>query len=104
MPQTFGALLAECLTKKDLSHRAFARLVGSSNGFVSQVIRGERLPPPDLIPAWAETLGLDKAGSDELWLHANLAHCPAWMREKYLKMAEKEGGKLGKERASSRRS
>lgn len=76
MPNTFGSQLAELLGSRGLSHRRFGELVGSGQGYISQVIRGVRTPPLARLPRWMEALGLDSAAQDALVELALLAHCP----------------------------
>ena len=76
MVPEFGRLLERFLADRHWSHRAFARLLGCSNGYLSGVIRGDRLPPLDQMGTWAETMGLSVDDADLLKQEAMLAHCP----------------------------
>lgn len=57
----FGDLLDRLLKRSGLTGRGFDRLIGSGNGFVNQVIRGEAPPPRERLDAWADALSLSGA-------------------------------------------
>lgn len=84
----FPALLAQHIARLGWSHRAFARKLGRSNGFVSQIIRGERLPPLDLIESWGDELGLSTTERDAFILEAKLEHCPESISASYRELLQ----------------
>lgn len=57
---TFGEYLGELLGKYEISALTYAQSLGyKRNGFVSNVIKNNRTPPPKRIEAWAAKLPLD---------------------------------------------
>lgn len=54
----FPEVFSNSLAASGLGKAVFAKAVGVSPGFVSQVLSGERPPPLDRMPAWAEALKL----------------------------------------------
>jgi transcriptional regulator with XRE-family HTH domain len=53
----FAQLVQSYLTKRELSGKAFAKLVEVDNTYLSRFLSGLRYPPEDLTP-WADVLGL----------------------------------------------
>lgn len=69
----FGSYLDGLLKARDLSGRAFDRIVSTGQGFVNQVIRGEAPPPMDRLDAWAEALVLSDEERAEFFTLAKQA-------------------------------
>lgn len=72
----FRHLLAGHLETRGWSHRQFAARVESGQGFISQVIRGDRTPPLDRLPVWMEVLALSVEERSAFLEAALLAHAP----------------------------
>jgi transcriptional regulator with XRE-family HTH domain len=88
----FAELMSDHLRRAGLSRLAFARLVGRSDGNISNILsadpsrRTQYRPPLDEIPHWAEVLGLSPAERAQLIELAELAHTPPAIRARYLAM------------------
>ncbi len=83
---TFSEVFERALDKAQFKQLTFARKVGTSQGFLSSIIRGTRTPPLDRLDKWADALGLKGDERAEFVRLANLAHCPELIREDYLRM------------------
>lgn len=83
---TFSEVFERALDKAGFKQLGFARKVGTSQGFVSEILRGNRTPPLDRIEKWAEALGLKSEERVEFIRHAHLAHCPDTIRDDYLRL------------------
>ena len=81
MAERFGAFLDGILRSRGISHRLFARQIGSSQGFISQIIRNERRPPIDRIDAWISVLDLSSEQADQFRWLAHLEHATDWLRQ-----------------------
>lgn len=77
----FGPLLADYLTQRGWSIRAFARQVDHNPTFISQIIRGQRRPPLKRVDAWADQLDLSSQDRESFLDAAALAHAPARVHE-----------------------
>jgi transcriptional regulator with XRE-family HTH domain len=81
-----------------MSHATFARLVGISKGWPSNMASGRQRPPHDetKLAAWADVLGLTDGERDEFIELALLEHVPERIRERYLSMKSslRSGGAL----------
>jgi len=64
MPHDFGPWLQALLAERGLSHRAFASAVGTSHSLIGSVCRGHRRADPEVLPLWAQKLGLSGAVRD----------------------------------------
>lgn len=66
----FGAWLQQMLGEREISANEFARRVGKTSGYISLVLRGERLPDGNLktrdVPIWADALGIPPDELDEV--------------------------------------
>lgn len=76
----FGTYLAEALTRKGLSQRAFALAVGYPQPAINGIVRSERLVPLGRLEAWADHLEgfIDRALFLEL---GRLEHAPPEIRQ-----------------------
>lgn len=72
----FGGFLAERIERAHLTRIAFAKAIGSSSGFMTDVIKGRRTPPLDRLDTWADVLGVTGAERQQFLLLAGLAHIP----------------------------
>lgn len=80
----FGGFLAERIERARLTRIAFAKAIGSSSGFMTDVIKGRRTPPLDRLDAWADVLGLDGQERTLFLDLAALAHLPDEVRPRFL--------------------
>lgn len=81
MPTAFAVALRDHLAAKNLGQREFSRKANVNQGFISQILQGNRPPPMDRIGKWAEILGLDAAETERFELLAGLEHSPAPVAE-----------------------
>jgi transcriptional regulator with XRE-family HTH domain len=72
--QDFRALLRQHLRSQGLGQGAFARRIGVSPAFVSQVLAGQRNPPLDRMAEWTAALGLSADETEALGLAAATCH------------------------------
>src|SRR5688500_14810609 len=86
---SFAAILQSHLSEADLNQAQFARRVGTTRGFVNNVLHGRRTPPLDEIGAWADVLALKGAKRDHFLELAELAHAPERLARRYLAMQER---------------
>lgn len=97
MRSAFAAYLRGLLTERDLSARAFARLVGRSSGFLTEIMKGRQAPSDDS-ERWADALGLAGEERKRFLVMAGLARSPAvvgvYVREleEKIRRLERAGG------------
>ena len=72
----FRALFCEAANRAGLSHAAFARMIGVTPPYISQVLSEMRPPPLDSIEHWADVLHLAGERRERFLTEAHLAHCP----------------------------
>jgi transcriptional regulator with XRE-family HTH domain len=71
----FGDFLREKIDQRKLSQTDFCRAVRfKSQGYFSQIIRNERLPPLELIDRWKDELDLTSEEQSEMRALAQAAH------------------------------
>jgi len=92
---TFGGFLTECIEKSDFKSSAdFAKAVGTSPGFVSDVRKGLRHPPTNMTHKWARELKLGGTTLHKFTALAVLSRTPRAMIEvftEYMRTAASAG-------------
>jgi len=91
---SFGELAQARLDATGRSHHDLARELDTSQGFVSQVLRGERSVPLDPLEAWLEALAdpEDRKDRQRLQVAAWLTHAPEGLAD-YVDDLERRLGK-----------
>jgi len=79
----FGSTFDALIRARYGNPTRFAEAVGLSEPYVSRIIRGERTPPLERVPAWARALELNEEQAKALLFAAQLAHSPPEVREKF---------------------
>ena len=79
---TFGKCLRELMETRNLSCSAFAQRVGTSQGYLSKILRGGRPPPQEeRLQAWLEHLHATPEERQRLLMAAALDHAPPRLLE-----------------------
>lgn len=84
----FPAAFLRAVSLSGLTQRTFAKLAGITQGHVSNVITGKRLPPLDRMQEWADLLGIYGEDRAEFVRLAEIAHTPPGIRAEYLRLRE----------------
>lgn len=79
----FGRLLYAAIRKSGVSANAFAKSVGTSSGFLSNVYSGKRRPPVDRLGQRMDKLGLQGEERSEFLLQAHLMHCTPFIQKAF---------------------
>jgi transcriptional regulator with XRE-family HTH domain len=74
--EAFCELLRKSLLSRQISITAWARRVGISQGYASNLCTGRRNPALEQIDAWADDLGLTGDARRHFWNAAILCHLP----------------------------
>lgn len=87
----FAEMLQTGLMRKNFNQTEFARLVGCSSGWLSNILYDRHRPPGDLatLQAWANALGLTNNERQEFIEEALLQHTPEPIEMEYRKMRER---------------
>jgi hypothetical protein len=72
----FGTLLKHHISASGRSLSAWARAVGITQGFASNLLAGRRTPPLGELETWADSLGLAGEERQRFIDLAAIAHCP----------------------------
>jgi transcriptional regulator with XRE-family HTH domain len=72
----FPALFSAALQASSIGKSEFARAVGISPGFVTQILTGERPPPLDRMVQWAQTLKITGVAREKFFQAAVARHVP----------------------------
>lgn len=99
---SFGELLRSHLDRRGLTLTAWAKQVACAHSLVSHITRGERTPPLDRMPAWADALKLQGKDRDQFMELAALAHAPARIHA-LVQELRREVGELRKEQEEMQR-
>lgn len=86
MAAEFGNLLGSLLDQGGMTRVDFAAKAGVSASFVSNLIAGDRTPPPDKIDGWADILGLRGRERDHFLDLAMLAHLPTELQPRWVNL------------------
>lgn len=74
---TFGDCLRELMERRNLSCNALAQRVGTSQGYLSKILRGGRPPPQEeRLQAWLDHLQATSEERQRILLAAALDHAP----------------------------
>lgn len=77
MASAFAGLLQQERTRRGLTGRGLARLLGASSAHVARITAGTRPPPLDAVERWADVLGLVGVDRRRFLVAALSAHAPA---------------------------
>jgi transcriptional regulator with XRE-family HTH domain len=86
MAAEFGALLRDLIERSKMTRAEFAAKAGVSAPFVSNLIAGDRTPPPDLIERWADLFALRGRERDHFLDLALLAHLPEALQPRWVNL------------------
>jgi transcriptional regulator with XRE-family HTH domain len=75
-PESFCEHLRKALLSQQVSITAWARRVGISQGYASNLCTGRRNPALEQIDAWSDDLGLVGDARRHFWNAAILCHLP----------------------------
>lgn len=89
MPQHFADVLADALERAHILRVDFAKKVGTSPGFITDVMKERRTPPIDRIPAWSDVLGLKGSERERFLELAVITHIPTEARPHFLKILQR---------------
>ena len=82
----FVAFLQELLTRRKLSLRQFAALVGVHPSTFDHLKAGRAKPPLHRIEHWAQVLQLDPKDRAQFLELARLEHCPPEIAREFLRL------------------
>ncbi len=93
----FVSRLRTMIDSQFKSRRAFVRAVtpgakdnnapeNRAQAYLGQVLRGRKPPPLQLVPIWAETLGLRGLDAERFWDLAAIDHLPIEARPRFLQL------------------
>jgi hypothetical protein len=88
----FGTLLKHHIAASGRSISAWARMVGITQGFASNLMAGRRTPPLRELEAWADSLALADEERQRFLDLAAIAHLPAAAQARLVDLLEDAAG------------
>lgn len=85
----FGEVLKLYMDGAKLTQASVAKLLGTSQGYVSQVVRGERPVPEDWIPTLLKALNLSRPARERFLYLAAVTHIPESLQPEFISVYER---------------
>jgi transcriptional regulator with XRE-family HTH domain len=86
MAVEFGDLLRVLIERMPMTRVEFAEKTGIAASFVSNLIAGDRSPPPDRLELFADVLGLRGREREHFLDLAMLAHLPRDLHPRWIRL------------------